>query len=61
MPPIRCCHRNCCEQFNTIYADYKAIDGGPNEYEDIYFAAQSAKDGLAGQNIRAPFASLSSP
>lgn len=48
-----------CEQFNAIYADYKAIDGDVNAYEDIYFASQSAKDGLAGQNIRALFASLS--
>lgn len=48
-----------CQQFNAIYADYKAIDGDPNAYEEIYFAAQDAKDPLVGQNIRALFASLS--
>ncbi|MET3719075.1 MULTISPECIES: hypothetical protein [unclassified Arthrobacter] len=47
-----------CEQFNTLYADYKAIHANANAYEDIYFAAQDAKDAATG-NQKGLFASLS--
>lgn len=47
-----------CEQFNTLYAEYKAIQGDHNAYEDIYFAAQDAKDAASG-NQKGLFTSLS--
>ena len=50
--------RAACEQFNKLYADYKAIQGDANAYEDIYFAAQDAKDAASG-NQKGLFASLS--
>ncbi|MDR6413566.1 hypothetical protein [Pseudarthrobacter sulfonivorans] len=40
-----------CEQFNKLYADYKAINGDANAYEDIYFAAQDAKDAASGNQV----------
>ena len=50
--------RAACEQFNKLYADYKAIQGDANAYEKIYFAAQDAKDAASG-NQKGLFASLS--
>ncbi|MEW9870394.1 hypothetical protein [Arthrobacter sp. HS15c] len=47
-----------CEQFNALYAEYKAIQGDANAYEDIYFAAQDAKDAVSG-NQKGLFTSLS--
>ena len=47
-----------CEQFNALYADYKAIQGDANAYEDIYFAAQDAKDAVSG-NQKGLFTALS--
>ena len=47
-----------CEQFNTLYAEYKAIQADANAYEDIYFAAQDAKDAASG-NQKGLFTSLS--
>jgi hypothetical protein len=47
-----------CEQFNTLYAEYKAIQGDHNAYEDIYFASQEAKDAASG-NQKGLFTSLS--
>jgi hypothetical protein len=40
-----------CEQFNTLYAKYKAIQSDANAYEDIYFAAQDAKDAASGNQV----------
>ncbi len=40
-----------CEQFNKLYADYKAINGDANAYEEIYFAAQDAKDAASGNQV----------
>ncbi len=47
-----------CEQFNSLYADYKAIKGDANAYEDIYVQAQDAKDAATG-NLVGLFSSLS--
>lgn len=47
-----------CEQFNALYAEYKAIQDDANAYEDIYFAAQDAKDAVSG-NQKGLFTSLS--
>jgi hypothetical protein len=47
-----------CETFNSLYAEYKAIQGDHNAYEDIYFAAQDAKDAATGNQVGL-FASLS--
>ena len=47
-----------CEQFNALYAEYKAIQGDANAYEDIYFAAEDAKDAVSG-NQKGLFTSLS--
>ncbi len=40
-----------CEQFNKLYADYKAIQADSNAYEDIYLAAQDAKDAASGNQV----------
>jgi hypothetical protein len=40
-----------CEQFNTLYADYKAVQDDANAYEDIYLAAQEAKDAASGNQV----------
>ena len=50
--------RAACEQFNKLYADYKAIQDDANAYEDIYFAAQDARDAASG-NQKGLFTSLS--
>lgn len=50
--------RAACEQFNKLYADYKAIQGDANAYEEIYLAAQDAKDAASG-NQKGLFTSLS--
>ena len=47
-----------CETFNSLYAGYKAIQNDSNAYEDIYLAAQDAKDTVSG-NLVGLFASLS--
>lgn len=47
-----------CETFNSLYAEYKAIQNDANAYEDIYLAAQEAKDAATG-NQKGLFASLS--
>lgn len=47
-----------CETFNFLYARYKAIQNDSNAYEDIYLAAQDAKDTVSG-NLVGLFASLS--
>lgn len=47
-----------CEQFNALFAEYKAIQGDANAYEDIYLAAQDAKDAVSG-NQKGLFTSLS--
>jgi hypothetical protein len=47
-----------CETFNSLYADYKAIQNDSNAYEDIYLAAQDAKGTVSG-NLVGLFASLS--
>ncbi|WP_426987247.1 hypothetical protein [Pseudarthrobacter sp. Y6] len=46
-----------CETFNSLYADYKAIQNDSNAYEDIYFAADDAQDTVTG-NLVGLFASL---
>ncbi|WP_248759573.1 hypothetical protein [Pseudarthrobacter sp. SSS035] len=50
--------KGACETFNSLYADYKAIQDDSNAYEDIYFAAQDAKDTVSG-NLEGLFTSLS--
>jgi hypothetical protein len=40
-----------CEQFNKLYADYKAIQADSNAYEDIYLAAEDAKDAASGNQV----------
>ncbi|MCO4256818.1 hypothetical protein [Pseudarthrobacter cellobiosi] len=50
--------KGACETFNSLYADYKAIQDDSNAYEDIYFAAQDAKDTVSG-NLVGLFTSLS--
>lgn len=47
-----------CETFNSLYAEYKAIQNDANAYEDIYLAAQDAKDAATG-NQKGLFTSLS--
>jgi hypothetical protein len=47
-----------CETFNSLYANYKAIQNDSNAYEDIYLAAQDAKGTVSG-NLVGLFASLS--
>jgi hypothetical protein len=47
-----------CETFNSLYAGYKVIQNDSNAYEDIYLAAQDAKDTVSG-NLVGLFASLS--
>ncbi|MEJ1192751.1 hypothetical protein [Pseudarthrobacter sp. CCNWLW207] len=49
--------RAACEQFNKLYADYKAVKDDANAYEEIYFAAQDAKD-VASGNQKGLFTSL---
>lgn len=46
-----------CETFNSLYADYKAIQNDSNAYEEIYFAADDAQDTVTG-NLVGLFASL---
>jgi hypothetical protein len=51
--------KEACEKFNSLYAEYKALDGtDKNAYEDIYFAAQDAKDTVSG-NLRGLFTAVS--
>ncbi|MEV7131351.1 hypothetical protein AB0N24_00540 [Arthrobacter sp. NPDC093128] len=51
--------KEVCETFNSLYAEYKAVGGNDaNAYEDIYFAAQDAKDTASG-NQKGLFTSLS--
>ncbi|QHK19956.1 hypothetical protein GU243_09655 [Pseudarthrobacter psychrotolerans] len=50
--------KEACETFNSLYADYKAIKDDSNAYEDIYLAAQDAKDAASG-NLMGLFTSLS--
>jgi hypothetical protein len=40
-----------CEQFNSLFAEYKAIKDDANAYEDIYLAAQDAKDAASGNQV----------
>lgn len=47
-----------CEKFNSLYANYKAVQGDANAYEDIYFEAQDVKDAATG-NLVGLFTSLS--
>jgi hypothetical protein len=50
--------KGACETFNSLYAEYAAIRDDSNAYEDIYFAAQDAKDTVSG-NLVGLFTSLS--
>lgn len=49
--------KEACETFNSLYADYKAIQKDSNAYEDIYLAADRAQDTVTG-NLVGLFASL---
>ncbi|WP_104172024.1 hypothetical protein [Arthrobacter sp. Y81] len=49
--------KEACETFNSLYADYKAIQNDSNAYEDIYLAADDAQDTVTG-NLVGLFASL---
>ena len=49
--------QEACETFNSLYADYKAIQNDSNAYEDIYLAAQDAQGTVTG-NMVGLFASL---
>jgi hypothetical protein len=49
--------KGACETFNSLYADYKAIQDDSNAYEDIYLAADDAQDTVTG-NLVGLFASL---
>jgi ABC-type glycerol-3-phosphate transport system substrate-binding protein len=40
-----------CEQFNSLFAEYKAITDDANAYEDIYLAAQEAKAAASGNQV----------
>jgi hypothetical protein len=46
-----------CETFNSLYADYKAVQNDSNAYEDIYLAADDAQGTVTG-NMVGLFASL---
>lgn len=48
-----------CEEFNSLMADYAAVPAGDADgYEDVYLAAEEAKD-TAGGDLRGLFAALS--
>lgn len=49
--------KEACETFNSLYAEYKAIQNDSNAYEDVYLAAQDAQDTVEG-NLVGLFASL---
>jgi hypothetical protein len=46
-----------CEQFNSLFAEYRASEPTSNAYEDIYTKAAKARTAYAG-NLRALFSSL---
>ena len=51
--------RAACEEFNSLMADYAAVPAGDADgYEDVYLAAEEAKD-TAGGDLRGLFAALS--
>ncbi|QNE15418.1 hypothetical protein [Pseudarthrobacter sp. NBSH8] len=50
--------KGACETFNSLYAEYRTIRDDSNAYEDIYFAAQDAKETVSG-NLVGLFTSLS--
>lgn len=49
--------KEACEKFNSLYAEYKAIQNDSNAYEDVYLAADDAQDTVTG-NLVGLFASL---
>ncbi len=49
--------KEACETFNSLFAEYKAVQNDSNAYEDIYLAAQDAQDTVTG-NLIGLFASL---
>ncbi|WP_251042761.1 hypothetical protein [Arthrobacter sp. ISL-69] len=53
--------KEACEAFNSLYAEYKAIQNDSNAYEDIHLAADDAQDTVTGNLVGLSRRSRSSP
>lgn len=49
--------KEACEEFNSLYAQYRAAGNDSNAHEDVYRAAAEAKDTVSG-NLKGLFTSM---